>query len=250
MINHSRLWKILFLNTLMLAGLFVFVSFASGRDPAHGILEEIKHGAQLYDKWYELKGTTPQGNHPLYPAVGKKSGETTWRCKECHGWDYNGKDGRYSSGSHFTGISGTLSATSKNDSEIRSVLTSPEHAFEDEFNDQDFNALIAFIRNGQIDFSRAIGPDGQGTGNVENGQKLYIKNCGSCHGNDGNLMDFNSKKDGIQGVGWLANDNPQETLHKIRWGHPGSDMPSMIADRELSDAATIDILTYAQTLHK
>lgn len=30
------------------------------------------------------------------------------------------------------------------------------------------------------------------------------------------------------GVGWLSNDNPQETLHKIRWGHPGTGMPSMV----------------------
>ena len=28
----------------------------------------------------------------------------TWRCKECHGWDYRGAPGAYSIGSDFTGI--------------------------------------------------------------------------------------------------------------------------------------------------
>jgi len=28
-----------------------------------------------------------------------RSGKDTWRCKECHGWDYMGVDGAYGSGS-------------------------------------------------------------------------------------------------------------------------------------------------------
>ncbi len=42
-------------------------------------------------------------------------------------------------------------------------------------------------------------------------------------------------------------DNPQETLHKIRWGHPGTAMPSMV-DVGLTDQQIGDILAYAQTL--
>ena len=59
-------------------------------------------------------------------------------------------------------------------------------------------------------------------------------------------MDFNSA-DGVQGIGWLSNDNPQETLHKLRWGHPGSTMPSMV-ENGLTDQQTGDILAHAQTL--
>ena len=65
---------------------------------------------------------------------------------------------------------------------------------------------------------------------------------------NGNMIDFKGKKDGIQGVGWLANDNPQESIHKIRWGHPGSDMPSMIVDINLMEQDAINILTYSQSL--
>jgi len=32
------------------------------------------------------------------------SGQDTWRCVTCHGWDYQGKDGAYRSGSNYTGF--------------------------------------------------------------------------------------------------------------------------------------------------
>jgi thiosulfate dehydrogenase len=34
----------------------------------------------------------PQGTHPSYPKAGKKTGAGTWRCKECHGWDYEAQE--------------------------------------------------------------------------------------------------------------------------------------------------------------
>jgi thiosulfate dehydrogenase len=77
---------------------------------------------------------------------------------------------------------------------------------------------------------------------------LYDSSCIPCHGSDGREIDFDSGTEGVQGVGWLANDNPQETLHKIRWGHPGSAMPSMVGDEELTDEQTGDILAHTQTL--
>ena len=86
------------------------------------------------------------------------------------------------------------------------------------------------------------------TRDISNGKVLFKNNCASCHGNDGNEIDFKYKKDGFQGVGWLANDNPQESIHKIRWGHPGSDMPSLIIDAKLTDQDAVDILTYSQAL--
>jgi thiosulfate dehydrogenase len=64
-----------------------------------------------------------------------------------------------------------------------------------------------------------------------------------CHGADGKTIDFG---DG-EGVGDLARDNPWETLHKIRFGHPGSSMPSAV-DNGLSVDDQVDILTYSQTL--
>jgi thiosulfate dehydrogenase len=78
-----------------------------------------------------------------------------------------------------------------------------------------------------------------------NGQKLYSGACVVCHGADGKQILF----DGKNSLGFLANDNPWETLHKIRFGHPGSAMPSgVVIGWSIQD--TVDILGHSQTLPK
>lgn len=211
---------------------------------------DLKSGGLLYDKWFKLTGSKPEGTHPAYPAEGKQSGDSTWRCKECHGWDYVGKDGRYGSGSHFTGIPGLLDSRNKEPEALYSALsgTGSPHDFSKEINEDFRWALVKFIKEGQMDMRPYLDKSGQAKGSVTAGQALYGKNCEKCHGADGNAIDFNGKKEGLQGVGFLTNDNPQESLHKIRWGHPGSEMPSMVTDAGLSDQETVDILAYSQTL--
>ena len=111
--------------------------------------------------------------------------------------------------------------------------------------DADIADLTKFILDGLFDMSLYIS-NGLATGNAANGQGLYDANCASCHGLDGNDIDFKSSE-GIQGIGWLTIDNPQESLHKIRFGHPGSAMPSML-EEGLTDTEQGDILAYGQTL--
>ena len=212
---------------------------------------DIQVGGLLYDKWFKVLDVEVSGNHPLYPSEAKKSGGDTWRCKECHGWDSIGKDGRYKKGSHFTGIDGLYSARTKSPQQLYDALTDKGSAHTINAlasNSDSVWALVKFIREGQIDISSALNSDGTARGDAVNGGNLYSKACAACHGKDGNKRDFDKGKEGIQGVGWLANDNPQETLHKIRWGHPGSKMPSAVADKGMSDAETIDILTFSLTL--
>jgi thiosulfate dehydrogenase len=225
-----------------------------GKDPERPALLEssaLNHGAQLYDNWSKLKGETPQGSHPLYPAEGKKHGKSSWRCKECHGWDYIGKDGRYSKGSHFTGFEGVLGSSGKPPAELYEKLAASEksHDFSTSLKRQELEALSVFLSRGLINTAQYLDSDGNALGDAQAGSKLYGSHCASCHGNDGNSLDFKPKKQGVQGVGWLAVDNPQESLHKIRWGHPGSDMPSMVVDEELTVKDAVDILAYCQALN-
>ncbi len=207
----------------------------------------LKRGGQLYDNWAKLTGVKTQGNHALYPATAKKSGDSTHRCKECHGWDYIGDKGRYAKGSHYTGIPGVWPAHTQSAEVLTGALTSAiaGHDFSAQLNAADIAALVRFLREGLIDYGAAVGSGG---GDAAKGKPLYEGQCSSCHGADGNEMDFKPKKEGDQGVGWLARDNPQESLHKIRWGHPGRDMPSTVVDGGLTAQQTVDLLKYTTTL--
>jgi thiosulfate dehydrogenase len=214
---------------------------------------DLPRGGQLYDKWWKVNdGTEPTTDFdPIWSSqsTNTRSGGDTWRCKECHGWDYIGKDGRYSSGSHYTGFKGVWAARLNDKTDIFDAIKDEggDHDLSAVLDDTDVLDLTKFIVEGLVDMSLYIASDGSATGDATNGKTLYDANCASCHGADGNTIDFKDTE-GTQGVGWLANDNPQETLHKIRWGHPGTAMPSMVVDAGLTDDETGDILAYAQTL--
>ena len=211
---------------------------------------DLKNGALLYDNWTKITDTKPKGTHPLYPAEAKKSGISTWRCKECHGWDYIGNKGRYSKGSHFTGISGVFQKRNASPETLYNFLTDKEsgHDFSKYITQEEIWDLVKFLREGQVSIESVINEKNLGRGDISKGKNLYNAKCSSCHGMDGDKIDFKYKKDGLQGVGWLAVKNPQESIHKIRWGHPGSNMPSLIVDEKLSEQDAIDILTYSQSL--
>ena len=74
-------------------------------------------GGTMYDKYWTVAGmAAPTGEHPLWASrpdttSNTRTGEETWRCKECHGWDYRGVDGVYGAGSHRTGIGGIMDVT-------------------------------------------------------------------------------------------------------------------------------------------
>jgi len=210
-------------------------------------------GGLLYDKWWTVNGATePTGNHPLYPAAGQKSGADTWRCKECHGWDNKGKDGAYSSGSHFTGLNGVYEARNRNSAHIFGKITKHNLTL----SEQDIWDLSKFIKEALVEMDKYINFTGakkkSATGDATLGKALFENTgtgggqCIMCHGADGTAIRFDG---GTLAVGDVANDNPWETLHKIRIGHPGSSMPSAVKNG-LSITDQINILTHAQTLTK
>lgn len=203
----------------------------------------VSRGGRLYDSWWRTNGEAePTGTFSLYPQnIGNQSGSTTWRCKECHGWDYKGKDGVYNNDSdHFTGINGVFHVQSKPIAEIYSAIKNKNLPLSEE----DIWDLTRFLKERLIEmdkyiiFSGALSKTATGTSNL--GGSIYSGRCSECHGPDG-------KEISSVVVGAVANDNPWETLHKIAYGNPGTSMPSMI-DRNLSTQQLIDLLTYTQTL--
>ena len=74
--------------------IMAFVSLVAADEDDRSEVWSVARGGQLYDKWWAVLGhDKPKQTHPAYPAEGKQKGDSTWRCKECHGWDYRGADG-------------------------------------------------------------------------------------------------------------------------------------------------------------
>lgn len=229
----------------------------------------ILRGGALYDKYWKIKdvksSAEPTGNHALYPSAGGKSGKDTWRCKECHGWDYKGKDGAYASGnSHFTGIKGIFK-TAKTGQEIFDLLKNEKstdqangHGFAALLSDTDLWDLSLFVKSGLIDTAVYLTDKKTVGGDAAAGKTLFDKTCKDCHGADGKDLNFGHDDD-PEYIKELSLGNPWETIHKIRFGHPGSEghilkdgkesdlMPNG-KDNELSLKDVLNILTYAQSL--
>jgi thiosulfate dehydrogenase len=206
-------------------------------------------GGQLYDKWWKVAdgATEPTTDQALMSTqtTNTRTGADSWRCKECHGWDYQGVDGAYGSGSHMSGFSGVYDAVSLGVEEVKSILSggsNADHDFSGVIDDDSLTTLAEFISNGGvIDISVHIDLETKEVidGDSANGKILYEATCVVCHGSDGAAIG--------EALGELAKGNPWETLHKIRFGQPASAMPSAV-DSGWTLKESLDVLAYAQTL--
>ena len=202
----------------------------------------IAHGGRLYDKWFgENKAEKPTADHPSYPVKdGKYGKDASWRCKECHGWDYQGAAGAYKEGGHATGIKGVSAAAGRDPAEIAAILRDGTHGYtEAQLSNDDVGALALFVSKGQVDTSKFIGPDGKSLGDHAKGEVYFNTMCAGCHGVDG-------KKIKEAPLGAVAS-NGWEMLHKVLNGQPGESMPAM---RALDHQIAADLVAHLQTFPK
>lgn len=218
---------------------------------AEEVESSVARGGRLYDKWWKVVGAQePKGTNPAYPADGKYKGKggTDWRCKECHGWDYLGKDGAYSKGSHVTGIKGIQGAADTDPSKVMVTLKDKNHTLGSALRDDDLRDLANFVSKGQVKMDQYIDRATKKlkVGDKAKGEAIYNTICANCHGRDGTLNeDGKPLKADEEPLGLVATDNPWETLHKIRNGQPGERMPAL---RVFDVQIAMDILAYLQTL--
>ncbi len=207
----------------------------------------ISRGGQLYDKWWAvIEADEPTTTHSAYPADAKREGSTTWRCKECHGWDYKGIDGAYSKGSHRTGIKGVRGVAGVDPERIHEIMMDETHGYtEAMMPDSAMRKIALFLSLGQIDMDRYIDrATKKAHGDPSRGAQFFQTICANCHGFDGKEINFHPDGD-PEYVGTVAAANPWEALHKIRFGQPGVGMVSLSV---LDVQQQVDILSYAQTL--
>ena len=211
----------------------------------------IAYGGRLYDDWTKVlyrNYMKDAASHPAYPKEGQQKGVNTWRCKECHGWDYKGKDGSYSKGSHFTGIKGLRASAGIPVEQIAKIIRDKNHGYDELMLPNDAVAALAlFVSKGQVDVEPVIDRATKSAkGDPKRGARFFETICATCHGFDGRQINFQTRTE-PEFVGTVAGDNPWETLHKIRSGQPGAPMPSLGA---LDIQDMLDVLSYAQTLPK
>ena len=218
---------------------------------------DIPHGGALYDNWIAATGQqAPQGNDPLWSrqTTNTLSGPDTWRCVTCHGWDYQGKDGAYRTGTNYTGFPGVFTdAQNQSVADIVAILSGKndsEHDFSKYIDAAGLNDLASFIKTATINDNQFIDPltyDVIG-GNATHGKTLYESACATCHGTDGAkiVMSFEGVK---AGLGTLATIDPWRFLHKTRFGTPGT---QMVIGYTLgwSPQDGRDVLLYAQQTFK
>lgn len=206
-----------------------------GGDPLEFTQADASRGGQLYDKFWVVAGVAePTTNHPLWAmqTTNTRSGSTTWRCKECHGWDYKGAVGAYNqSNSHFTGFTGIF-GTALNAQAVFDKLAEPDnHDFlSTGMAEADLWDLAKLVLEGQTDTDNLIDMTGFFTGDTASGMALYDNgiggtiSCAVCHGADGLAIPPGAEPTHDDFVGLVANENPWEFLHKVRFGQPDSPM--------------------------
>ncbi|MBT8003481.1 MAG: hypothetical protein HN578_11245, partial [Rhodospirillales bacterium] len=211
--------------------------------PKEDALASIVRGGRLYDNWYaEGRKPKPLTRHPAYPATGKvaKYKAATWRCKECHGWDYQGEKGVYAKGVHYTGIRGIRRAADKSVEEIIKIMSDATHGYAAKLTYRDLRDLANFVSKGQIDMNRYIDrKTGASKGNRNKHVAYYTTICATCHGNRG------TKIITMEPLGHVAVDNPWAAFHMLLNGHPAEEMPAL---RVLETNVLVDVLSYLQSL--
>ena len=212
------------------------------------------NGGKLYDNWFNaIDALPPEGDHPLWKEQvdNPRTGAITWRCKECHGWDYKGAQGANALGSDaYTGFSGVIGAVGMTPDEIRAWLdgrNNLDHDFSPYLNEIAINDLIVFLRTRLVDTNLMIDPQRRvALGNGQLGSTNYEEYCSFCHGDDGSQLNFASAAAPMF-LGDTALTDPWQVVHKIRFSHPATDLPA--AENlgwTLQDVA--DLVAYTQTL--
>jgi mono/diheme cytochrome c family protein len=223
----------------------------------------LAEGGRIYDNWpLELGKEAPNSTHPGYNDYkGKKRGAETWRCKACHGWDYEGAMGAYGKGAHYTGTKGITAYRGATIDEVVAVLRNDNHAFDRVLTEEQLKKVAVFVGQGLLNMRAFIRLNGSKvSGDATKGRLTYQEQCTLCHGSSGKARNLSQSRSQKLYMGDVANDNPWKVMHKIRFGHPGKfytnkydeegrprmNMPAMLGVIPLE--GQIDLLAYLMSL--
>src|SRR3989338_7206122 len=201
----------------------------------------IVNGGRLYDNWLKMTGAADPGkDHKSWkPAAGnKQTGDTTWRCKSCHGWDYKGKDGQQKGTEDETAAGGITKSAGADPAKIIAVLNAATHDLGAVMKEDAMKDLANFVSKGQVDTAALLAKGGD----AAKGKGYFETICVGCHKLDGSYP-----KDMAMKLGARVNIAQQRVLHNLINGNPMGKMPSL---RALDGQVALDILAHLKTLPK
>lgn len=203
-------------------------------------------GGKIFDNHFVMTETEPPGKpNPDYPDYVPPSYVGTWRCVACHGWDYRGSDGERGKLAKSSAFKSLAPMGKLEPSAVLSRLNAAHpNLSKAGLPEQAAQLLSLFLSGGQIDHNVILDDKGRSRGNPADGQMIYEGACMNCHQIDGRAY-LRGEKGDKPSLGWLSRNRPEQVLHKIMNGFPGTDMLAM---RFLDETSIADLLAYLQTL--
>lgn len=215
------------LVTLLALVAILTAPLASAEDPS-----SLVRGARLYDNWsLESTGRAPELPNPAFKVKEVRvAARDTWRCVECHGWNYDGNHG----------IAGVRGRQGTDPEAIVALLKNDaNHNYEELMHASELLDLANFITSGLTDAQALVELSGRIKPAQVSSDKVFATVCANCHGLNGDRLRQ------IQPLGDSARQRPYEVLHVTINGHPGGNMPAL---RTLGDNTVAGILAFLHTL--
>lgn len=234
------------LMTLLMTSTLQAQTADSGLEKDVGEVFVLSIGGKLYDNLFTMTGVEPpkQAN-PNFPDYVSTKTLGTWRCVACHGWDYRGADGERGATGKSLAFASLRSLVGVDPKTIAAKIKSAPHDYgNDALPDFVVEILALFISVGQYDTTLLLNDNKQSKGNAPSGQPIFEGACSNCHQLDGRAY-LRGEKGDKSSLGWLARNRPEQVIHKIMNGFPGTDMLAM---RFLPDQQVADLMAYMQTL--
>lgn len=189
----------------------------------------MARGGRLYGDWIkETHRAAPRDPHPSWRGPLPANVAYTWRCRDCHGWDYQGKDGAAAAVSPVpfgplpAPNTGTEAGTGTTPDAVLAVLTDSTHRYKGVLTKRDLSDLAEFVANGRFPMDWLIDPQtGRFTSTGEGYGDHYDTLCASCHGTTGTAVRT------MPPLGRVVHEDPWRSLHNVLNGHAGEAMPPM-----------------------
>jgi thiosulfate dehydrogenase len=222
-----------------------------GQDEIEG---DVIRGGRLYQAWDRvLEVSLPEHDQAIWKEVAPEIDYDphSWRCVFCHGWDYRGSDGINTRAVvKRSGFPGLFDMVAESEQVITGWINGGKnagHDFSAYFSEQDYKDLSAFLSAGLIapdliaDLDTRLVP-----GTLSTGEEIYGEMCLSCHGVDGEKINFGTAVD-PQYLADITLQNPWRVSHVIRFGHLKTYVPAGEVVN-ISFSQQIDLLSYSQSL--